>query len=425
MRVTKRALFVGGLLATLGASLTRAATRSTMPSIADDLSTYIGFGVKASGGEGDNASGAWIEKRLAELGFEVSRQTFDVPFFEPVATSITVGDATVPLVPLLPVKTTGADGREGAFVIARADAPDATTIDSGSVVALVLPHRRWSTAAIPLVQNAIKVCFAKGAAAIVFVTTGPTGEAIALNVSPDAIYDGPVGVIGSNDLVALAKAGRNPRARATLDGKTGKRSAFNVIATSQPERSPRIVVSTPRSGWGVCAGERGPGVAAYLAVAALIAERKLPVTFVCTSGHEFENLGGHHFLRHEAPKIDAVSLWLHLGANLAARDWHETGAGLAPLPSADPQRILMASEDMLPIVREAFAGLPGLEAPYKLSAEAQGELKEIRAAGYTRALGIFGAHRYHHTKLDDQRCVRAELVAPVVQALAKVIDRAF
>jgi hypothetical protein len=39
-------------------------------------------------------------------------------------------------------------------------------------------------------------------------------------------------------------------------------------------------------------------------------------------------------------------------------------------------------------------------------------------------MGIFGTHRYHHTKSDDLRCVSPALVPPVVNALAKVIAAA-
>ena len=54
---------------------------------------------------------------------------------------------------------------------------------------------------------------------------------------------------------------------------------------------------------------------------------------------------------------------MHLGAAVAARDWHERGAQLSPLPSADPQRFLLASGALLNAARAAFAGQPGLEAP--------------------------------------------------------------
>jgi hypothetical protein len=425
MHPTKRAVLAGGLLASLAATSRADARRSAASSAASDLTTYIGFGVKASGGAGDTATGSWIEERLAALGLATTRQSFEVPYFDPAVATLQLGANPATFVPLMPAATTSMSGLEAPFAIIPVERLEDTAFEPGSLVAIVLPHRRWSTAAHPMIQNAIATGFARGAGAIMLVTTGPTGEAIALNVAHDAkAYAGPVGILGPNDLAALVKTRRSPLARFALAGQAGTRAAFNVVANTKTQGANRIVVSTPRSGWGICAGERGPGVAAFLDLAAWLAQRRVPATFVCTSGHEFENMGGALFLRERAPKPAEVALWVHLGANLAARDWHETGRGLLPLPSADPQRFLMASADLLPAARSAFAGLPGLENPYELSAEAQGELKEIRAANYTRAIGIFGAHRYHHTPLDDERAVSAALVAPVLAALQKFISMA-
>jgi len=110
---------------------------------------------------------------------------------------------------------------------------------------------------------------------------------------------------------------------------------------------------------------------------------------------------------------------------VAARDWHERGAQLSPLPSADPQRFLLGSAKFVPALKAAFAGQPGLENPYAADPErAAGELGSILKAGYDPAMGIFGAHRFHHTRNDDLRCVSPGLVPPVVEAFAKVIPTA-
>ena len=116
---------------------------------------------------------------------------------------------------------------------------------------------------------------------------------------------------------------------------------------------------------------------------------------------------------------------MHLGAAVAARDWHERGAQLSPLPSADPQRFLLASGALLNAARAAFAGQPGLEAPDLAEPQAAaGELGSILRAGYDPVIGIFGAHRFHHVRSDDLRCVAPDLVPPVARAFAQVISKA-
>ena len=115
---------------------------------------------------------------------------------------------------------------------------------------------------------------------------------------------------------------------------------------------------------------------------------------------------------------------MHLGANVAARDWHEFGPGrLAPLPGVDSQRVLMGSADLLPTLRQFFAGAPGLEAPYASNEGAAGELASILHAGYQRAFGIFGAHRFHHVTGDDARCVEARHVATTASMVRDAVAK--
>ncbi|MDZ4375618.1 MAG: hypothetical protein U1C74_29915, partial [Phenylobacterium sp.] len=176
-----------------------------------------------------------------------------------------------------------------------------------------------------------------------------------------------------------------------------------------------------------CAGERGSGLTVWRMLAAWAAQSRLPanVALVATSGHEYEYVGGEHYIEHLAPKPGETSLWVHLGANVAARDWHERGAALSALPGADSQRYLLVSQPHLEAARAAFAGLPGLEAAYAADPKlAAGELGSILKAGYPQAMGIFGGHRYHHARNDDLRCVSPALIRPVVEAFKTVIQGA-
>jgi hypothetical protein len=61
---------------------------------------------------------------------------------------------------------------------------------------------------------------------------------------------------------------------------------------------------------------------------------------------------------------------------------------------------------------------------YPTGRGAAGELTAILAAGYNRAAGNFGAHRFHHVAEDDARCVDAMLAAPVVEACKRLVKNA-
>ena len=53
---------------------------------------------------------------------------------------------------------------------------------------------------------------------------------------------------------------------------------------------------------------------------------------------------------------------------------------------------------------------------------AGGELVNVLDAGYPSAIGLYGGHRYFHTRGDDIHCVSGELVAPVAAAFRAAIE---
>lgn len=421
MAATRRGLLAGALLAP-GAA--RSAEPAPVDSVQSDLEHYVGLGPKVSGGPGDTAAGDWMDARLQALGFLTSRQAIKVPSFDLIRAELQLGELTKPVLPLAIVTPTPPEGLSGRLVVV---APWAKPADLAGAIALIpLPHARWSSAKAEAVRRPVAGALAAGAAAVILITTGPTGEAIALNADGDRpMFDRPVAIIGPRDAASfLAAVGGI--ARLTVTGSGAFRPAFNLMGRRDRGHGRWLVVSTPRSGWTACAGERGPGVAVWLGLAAWASRARLPVdlAFVCNSGHEYENLGAARMLEEIAPRPTETAMWLHLGANVAARDWHELGGQLAPLPSADPQRVLMATPDLLPACRAAFAGQPGLEAPYAAGAGSAGELTHILASGYAKVAGVFGAHRFHHVAGDDMRCVDPKLTAAALAGFKTLIRAA-
>ncbi len=397
---------------------------SDLDLITEALGTLAAFGDLRAGGPGDIACGEWLERILQEEGFAVRRQEFQTPYFEPREAVLRTGSLEVPVYPQGIVVPSGSDGVTGPLKVWRGagDVPD----PAGAIVLMVLPHARHSQLAHPALKAAIAPVSAGGAAAIVLVTTGPSGDRILLNADPAGpAWPQPMAVIGPRDARPLLElAGSGASATLITDGEGGARPAFNLIATLD-RPGPRIVISTPRSGWGPCMAERGPGIAVFCALARWVPEAfpDHAWTFLVNSGHEYDNLGSHYVIRDGAPPPEETRLWFHLGAGFAARDFHELGGRLLPLPSADPQRFLVASEALLPDLRAAFTGLPGLESPYPASAGAGGELGEILAAGYPRAAGLFAAHRYHHSAADTPDKTAPELILPVLQAVRSALIR--
>ncbi|MBI1406259.1 MAG: hypothetical protein GC145_09055 [Caulobacter sp.] len=424
---TRRGVLAGATAAPLMAAGAAAAVEGKGPvveAVAADLAAYIGFGVKASGGEGDAASGRWLAAELAAAGFAVEQSALSVPWFRPGTCEITAGGSRASLWPQPIVRPTPEAGVSGPLVridaSGRADAPLA-----GAIALVDLPYGRWSSTLSKAIRGPVEAAFTGGALAAVIVTHGPTGKVIALNADGRApMFAGPVGLLAPAEAGPfLAAAQRRETATVTLSGEGGRREAFNVVGRLDRGKDRWLVVSTPRSGWFGCAGERGGGIAALLDLARW-APGAFPdhnLAFLSNSGHEYENLGAEEALKAAAPRPAQTTFWLHLGANLAARDWHEGLAGLWPLPGTDSQRYLVVSPPLVPAARRLFSGLAGLEAAYPSDKLSAGELTAILAAGYPSVAGVFGVHRFHHVVDDDARCVDAAAVAATIGAFRRLM----
>jgi len=384
------------------------------------IERYHDFGIKASGGAGDNACGAWLEETLRGWGYATRRQPFDLPYFEVRQATLSTGQAQATVIPQAIVAPTGPQGLTAPLRLA-SDRGDLT----GAIAIVVLPYARWAALAQPPVAQALTKAFSRGAAAVVLVTTGPTNEAIALNVTTHKPgFERPVAILAPKDAQPfLAAAAEGAAGTLIVDGQGGRRGAFNVIARRDRKAAKTVILSTPRSGWFTCAAERGSGLVVWLSLARWLSQTDhgVNVELLATSGHEYEYLGGEYYLA-QAPKPAATKAWIHIGASAAARDWHELGPRLLPLPSADSQRVLTATADIVEPVRAAFHGVSGLEATYVANqTTAGGELVNVLSAGYTRMIGLYGGHRYFHTRGDDMRCVSADLVQPVAAAFRTAV----
>ena len=399
---TRRGVVAGAASAPLLAG--QATAGADLISIRTDLETWVAMGDKASGGPGDTDSGAWMESRLKRFGYRTQRQVFEAPSDRLGSVALTLGNASVQGLAQAPASVTGPGGVTGGLTLGRPTAPA-----RGALVVVDLPARRWSSVRQPELRTLADEVRASGAAGLILVTNGPTGEAIALNAPAGAPPFGvPTLVLAPKDAgPVLAAAREGQTARLVIDGEAGQRPAFNLIGRIDRGKGRTVVLSTPRSGWFTCAGERGPGVALWLALLPWMAKRlkNHDIVVITASGHEYENLGAEAFLHREAPEPKRTALWVHLGAGIAARDWKETPQGLEPLDRPDPARVLMGSPHLVDILKESFAGEAGLEAPLPAGPAAAGELAEILKAGYPAAFGVFGAHRFHHTILDDARCL--------------------
>ena len=385
-----------------------------------DLERHAGFGSKFSAGPGDLATADWIADRLRRAGYTVARSTFEAPFFVKRTTRVTIGGTSVEVMPQAPVATTGRDGVTGRLALVEGEGGDLR----GRLAVIVLASGRHA-ALFPErgIGRTVTAAANAGAQAIIIVTTGPTGEAIALNAPEHQPFvKVPVAILAPRLAAPVVDAARTgATATLTVDGEATHRPSPNLVA--RVVRGDRwIVISTPRSGWFDCVGERGTGTTVFLELADW-AVRRFPnhsLFLMNTGGHEYFFAGSHKVL-HEAPPPDRTAVWAHVGATLAARDAEERDGTLRMLDTADPQRSLMTSDAARAAAARAFAGLSGLTEPVPVRPSA-GELSTFTDRGYSAAFAVLGLHRWLHTVQDTIERVDARLLVPVLRAHQGTIE---
>ncbi|HEX6999586.1 MAG TPA: M28 family peptidase [Gammaproteobacteria bacterium] len=422
--LTRRSVIRGMALGAVAAGLPRSSSAQDdegdlVARLRADLERHASFGLKFSAGPGDAATADWIAGRLREIGYAVEESEFAAPFFVQRDARLTAGSASADVHPQAPVVPTARGGVTAPLALVADDVRDV----SGRIALFVTPFGRHA-ALFPTrgIGKTVREIAAAGASAVVVVTTGPTGEAIALNAPAEPFVPIPAAILAPKaaaPFVDAARAGRT--ATLVIDGDATRRPSRNVVARLARGRR-WIVVSTPRSGWFHCVGERGTGTAAFLEMAAW-ARRRFPdlsVFLMNTGGHEYFFAGSHHVLD-EAPPPEDTLAWAHIGAAIATRDAVERDGEWVMLDEADPQRSLMATEAAREAAATAFAGLSGLAEPAPVRPQA-GELSTFSDRGYRAAFAVPGVHRWMHTIQDTLERVDARLVVPVLQAHQRTIE---
>ncbi len=382
----------------------------------EDVETYCGFGEHRTGSEADLRTVSWLKTRLRDLGYDTLRQPFPVRQFFPRKSWVDAGDGRIAAFPLWFPQPTGRAPLAGKL---RAFPSD--DFSHGDIALIRLAHQRGG-AMMAEHEDAVLDAADGGAAAVVAIAEHPTGEIVAFNAPGDPRpWPMPVLLAGERDAQRLDAAAAEGRAVSLLlDGDWKTVAAKNIVGRREGD-GPLLVVSTPVSGWFRCGGERGPGVALWLALAEWAVKENLPAVFVGTSGHELGMRGMSAFLHEQAPRPDDVDCWLHLGAGVAAWDWVDGADGeLEQVKHSDSRRLLMTSDDLANVIPPVLAGEPGLE---PVTGQAVGEMGQVLARGY-RSFGIAGAHRHFHTPADGPQMTGPELLEPMAKLLVAAIDAA-
>jgi hypothetical protein len=386
-------------------ALLAAANIPPRPSLSDDVATYVALGEHRAGTAVERKTARWLEKRLNALGYETRQEAFPVRTILEPGGALRIANKRIAAFPQW-YPPDGVLGRaiEAALVRSGSDTPRGTI---WVVPEPVQNMGNWNKQLDALAEKAHQ----SGASALVMAINSTSGDLFVCNQHHEDALPLPVALIAKRDLaVCVEAAARGETARLSLSGKSVATKALNVVA-SKSGQGKSIIVSTPLTGWFRCGGERGPGIALWLRMAAFLARTPRPVLLLGNGSHEIGHLGMEHALKNYAPVPDDVALWLHFGASIAAtRLDARHGVNSPQVVIGTGATEALARQHLLPAMASYATG----------NASAAGEAGQVLGAGHDRFVGLIGTFPAFHTPQDNGAAVdfaRLEQVAKGAEAL--------
>src|SRR6187402_80976 len=313
---------------------------------------FVSLGEHRTGTPTDLATSDWLGKELTSYGYDVKYLEFPIRQFFPEKIYLSSGTDVIKAFPLWWVNEKINRDVTGTLV----DVNKTKVLNKSNIALIHLPLKQQRANPKIYIDSIINL----GVKGIVAITDNPSGEIEAYNTNKDQEpWKAPIILIAPKDsakALAFVKSGKpvNLAINGTFKDVKG-RNVYGTIGNGDKY----IVISTPISGWFTCGGERGSGIAVWLALAKWAASEKSKYTFVFTgnSGHEHAFKGAHEFLERNAPPVDKTHLWIHFGAGAATLEYKSTASGLVKQTNVDPKRKFFFNDPVKKSFNTAFAGI--------------------------------------------------------------------
>lgn len=390
-----------------------------------DVVSYTSTGEQRTGSAASAQTLDWLDERLRRAGYATRRVPIPVTAQELGLTTVKIGNEVISDgFPAWPVVTTPAPGLTGPL-------RSVDAAKSGDIVFVRLPFSQYASVFDPLYRPILAAVLQKQPGAIVAVTDHPTGEVVALNVrgaeqqGTAVRRDIPMLLVGAKHAGRLEAAARQgEKVTLTLRAQSRVTTDANLIATAGPTGQPAVVISTPKNGWFQSGGERGPGIAIALGLADWLRAKRpdLAVKFVFTSHHELGGAGMRAALADPEFSTERVRLWIHLGANIAAREASLADGRLTRGVDANSQRGIAATDSETAALRAAFAAM-GVSVRAINDGGQVGEIALVARRPKQTAIGAVGYQLLHHTRLDDANSTSPQTLEPFARALATYLEK--
>jgi hypothetical protein len=388
----------------LAAPLALATTAQTHESgLEQDVATFVSFGEHRAGTAVEARTARWLTARLAGHGYRVEQQKVPIRTLLNPGGHLRVAERRIALFPQwLPPEAALTQPVKAPILALGAEAGPASIRVLTSPASL---SANWIEPFDALVREAA----GKGATALVMAINDPADDLFVCNQHHKQPFPIPVALVARRDLPAAVASIGTP-GELTLTGRMAQAKAINIWAR-KPGKGRLIVISTPLTGWFWCGAERGPGIALWLKMAAALMQQERPVLMLGTGSHEIGHLGMEHALAHGAPAPDAVDLWIHFGASLAA-------TRLDQRYGYTSGQFLVGTDETGAMAREALGSVMPVYVPG--TARTLGEAGQVIGAGHRRFIGMSGQFPTFHTPLDRGEAIdfaRLERIAAQTAAL--------
>lgn len=346
--------------------------------IAAIISEYSAQGIHRTGTRTDNESADWLADRISALGVQPRLETFPLERLDILDARFKVAGIDIEGVPAFDCTYTDASGITGSLGVLGSAA------DIGVVMASPMGGQGFQA-----IEAARRERHHKAIVLVTDIRMPADGAALINADSFLAPYGPPVLQVANRHWPAIERAARDGETALVIAHcRRVQAMATNVQATitGKNSRLAPLVVMTPRSGWWHCAAERGGGIAAFLEMIRTINSRGAArdVIFTANSGHELGHLGLDRYLESHKSLIAGASMWIHLGANFAAK--YEPGV-----------RLQFADDRAKSLVERELLGedlKPAHETP--IGSRPYGEARNIFDGG-GRYISILGSNGlFHH-----------------------------
>jgi hypothetical protein len=416
------AITIAAPIATIASSASSASSPFAGDRLHRDVVRYSDLGEHRAGTEVDLATSEWLFEEIGKAGLDARQVPVSFRQFFPLRHGLTVGERRLECFPLWWPTETGPTPIRAVLAPYREDGPPGHLEGRIGVITFPRPRGSSTITADSYHNDLIAKVVEAGAVAIAVITPERSGDFIGQNAGYGTTpWPIPILLVAGREQAFLNEAAAEGRqAVFLLEGEYRTATLNNVIGTTG-EADDLVVVTTPSSGWFRCAGERGPGIALWLAMARWVGRRPpadLGFLFAATPGHELHGVGMRHFLEEEAPPPEKVRCWIHFGAGAANYAWQETEHGLRRLARPEP-RYLMYGEGLQPLLERAFDGVPAVILVQSDSLPSA--MSFVLRRGY-RGFGVVSGHAFVHAPGDLARRVTGpELLEPMGYAFQKAL----